>query len=74
MLRSLALHRVATQSLATERHVIVCGYGRTGQRLAHLLEQEQIDVIALDTDLERIRAATAAGARAAESGAQRTQR
>ena len=61
MLRSLALHRVATQSLATERHVIVCGYGRTGQRLAHLLEQERIEIIALDTDPERVRGAAAAG-------------
>jgi len=42
MLQSLALHRVAAQSLATERHVVLCGYGRTGQRLAHLLEQERI--------------------------------
>jgi len=61
MLQSLALHRVAVKSLATERHVIVCGYGRTGQRLAHLLEQELIDFIALDTDPERVRAAAAAG-------------
>jgi len=61
MLQSLALHRVAAQSLATERHVIVCGYGRTGQRLAHMLEQEHIDVIALDTDPERVRGAEAAG-------------
>ena len=61
MLQSLALHRVAAQSLSTERHVIVCGYGRTGQRLAHMLEQEQIDVIALDTDSERVRGAEAAG-------------
>jgi len=61
MLQSLALHRVAAQSLATERHVVVCGYGRTGQRLAHLLEQEHIDVIALDTDPERVRGAAAAG-------------
>lgn len=63
MLRSIALHRVATQSLATERHVIVCGYGRTGQRLAHLLEQERIEVIGLDTDPERVRGAAAAGER-----------
>src|SRR2546423_5737030 len=44
MLQSLALHRVAAQRLSTERHVIVCGCGRTGQRLAHMLEQEPIDV------------------------------
>ncbi len=61
MLQSLALHQVAVQSLATEGHVIICGYGRTGQRLAHLLEEERIACIALDTDPERVRAAAAAG-------------
>jgi len=61
MLQSLDLHRVAVQSLATERHVIVCGYGRTGQRLAHLLEGEGIALVALDTDPERVRGAAAAG-------------
>ena len=71
MLRSLALHRVATQSLATERHVIVCGYGRTGQRLAHLLEEERIDVLALDTDPERVRGAAAAGERVVYGDASR---
>jgi CPA2 family monovalent cation:H+ antiporter-2 len=71
MLRSLALHRIATQSLATERHVIVCGYGRTGQRLAHLLEQEKIEVIALDTDPERVRGAAAAGERVVYGDASR---
>ncbi|HZF18574.1 MAG TPA: monovalent cation:proton antiporter-2 (CPA2) family protein [Burkholderiales bacterium] len=71
MLRSIALHRVAAQSLATERHVIVCGYGRTGQRLAHLLEQEKIDIIALDTDPERVRGAGAAGERVVYGDASR---
>ena len=61
MLQSLALHRVAAQSLATEHHVVVCGYGRTGQRLAHLLEQERIAFIALDSDPERVHGAAAAG-------------
>jgi K+:H+ antiporter len=49
------------QSLAAEKHVVVCGYGRTGQRLAHLLEQEAIRYIALDLDPERVREAAAAG-------------
>ncbi|MGB7543861.1 MAG: monovalent cation:proton antiporter-2 (CPA2) family protein [Burkholderiales bacterium] len=61
MLKSLELHRIAVQSLATERHVILCGYGRTGQRLAHLLEQEGIDYVALDPDPERVRGPAAAG-------------
>jgi len=61
MQQSLALHRVAVQSLATERHVVICGYGRTGQRLAHLLEEEHIAFIALESDSERVRGAAAAG-------------
>jgi K+:H+ antiporter len=61
MLKSLELHRIAVQSLATEKHVIVCGYGRTGQRLAHLLDEERIRYIALDLDPDRVRQAGAAG-------------
>src|SRR5207253_5251739 len=34
MLRSLEVHRIATQSMSAERHVIILGYGRNGQRLA----------------------------------------
>ena len=61
MTRSLELHRIAVQGISTERHVVVCGYGRTGQRLAHLLEQAGIGYIALDTDPERVSEAAAAG-------------
>ncbi len=61
MMRSLELHRIAAESIATERHVVICGYGRTGQRLAHLLEQEEIGYIALDPDPDRVREAAAAG-------------
>jgi CPA2 family monovalent cation:H+ antiporter-2 len=63
MTRSLELHRVAAQSIATESHVLICGFGRTGQRLAHLIEQEGISYVALDTDPERVREAAAAGER-----------
>jgi len=41
--------------------VIVCGYGRSGQNLARLLEAEGISLVALDADPERIRAVAAAG-------------
>jgi CPA2 family monovalent cation:H+ antiporter-2 len=71
MLKSVELHRVAVQSLATQRHVIVCGYGRTGQRLAHLLEPEGIAFIALDPDPERVREAAAAGERVVYGDASR---
>ena len=61
MLRSLALHRVAVQSLEAERHVIIVGYGRNGQRLARLLDAEGVRYVALDLEPERVREAAAAG-------------
>src|SRR5829696_5869917 len=47
--------------MATRGHVILCGYGRSGQGLAQFLEREGIPVIALDADPERVRQAAAAG-------------
>jgi CPA2 family monovalent cation:H+ antiporter-2 len=35
------------------RHVIICGYGRSGQNLARMLEQEHIPYMALDLDPDR---------------------
>jgi len=59
--RAVALHQLATKSMTTKGHVVVCGYGRSGQALAHFLEREGISVIALDADPERVRQAAAAG-------------
>jgi CPA2 family monovalent cation:H+ antiporter-2 len=61
MLRALELHRVAARAMARERHVVICGFGRSGQHLATLLDQEQIGYVALDLDPDRIREAGAAG-------------
>jgi CPA2 family monovalent cation:H+ antiporter-2 len=61
MLRSLELHRIAAQSMDAERHVIVLGYGRNGQRLARLLEAEGVRYVALDLDPERVHEAALAG-------------
>jgi CPA2 family monovalent cation:H+ antiporter-2 len=59
--RAVALHNLAVKSMSTKGHVILCGYGRSGQALAQFLEKEQIPVIALDADPERVREAAAAG-------------
>ncbi len=59
--RSLQLTRIAAQTVATEKHVILCGYGKTGQHLARFLETEKIGFMALDLDPERVREAAAAG-------------
>lgn len=44
-------------------HAIICGYGRIGQNVGHVLEQESIPFVALDLNAERVRQATRAGER-----------
>jgi len=63
MSRAMQLHNIAVQSMAADAHVLICGYGRSGQNLARFLEREGIPLIALDNDPERIREAIAAGER-----------
>jgi CPA2 family monovalent cation:H+ antiporter-2 len=61
MMRALDLHRIATRAMATEGHVVICGFGRAGQHRAKMVEQENIAYVALDLDPDRVREATAAG-------------
>jgi monovalent cation:H+ antiporter-2, CPA2 family len=61
MMQSVALTTIARKSIATEAHVIICGYGRSGQNLARLLDGERIPYMALDLDPDRVRQAAAAG-------------
>ncbi len=61
LLQSLALTRVAAKSVRTENHVVICGFGRSGQSLARMLDQEKIPYIALDMDPDRVKEAASAG-------------
>jgi len=42
-------------------HVIICGYGRSGQYLGRFLQEESIPFVALDIDPSRVLEAAAAG-------------
>ncbi len=42
-------------------HVIICGYGRSGQYLGRFLKEEDIPFVALDIDPSRVLEASAAG-------------
>lgn len=59
--RARELHDVAARSMEASQHLIICGYGRSGQSLARLLESEHIHYIALDADPARVRDASSAG-------------
>jgi len=59
--QSLQMTTIARKSIGTSGHVIICGFGRCGQNLARMLEQEGIPYMALDLDPDRVRQAAAAG-------------
>ncbi|HEX8011223.1 MAG TPA: monovalent cation:proton antiporter-2 (CPA2) family protein [Casimicrobiaceae bacterium] len=59
--RAAQVTQIAARTMARQEHVIICGFGRSGQNLARLLEREEIAFIALDADSERVREAAADG-------------
>lgn len=59
--QSLQMTSIASKAMNVDKHVIICGYGRCGQNLGHMLEQEKIPYMALDLDPDRVRQAAAAG-------------
>ena len=61
LMQSVAMTSIAKRSINTEAHVIIAGYGRSGQNLARILEGERIPYMALDLDPDRVRQAAAAG-------------
>ncbi len=61
LMQSVAMTTIARHAINAEAHIIICGFGRSGQNLARLLEHEKIAYIALDLDPDRVRQAAAAG-------------
>ena len=61
LMQSVAMTTIAKRSINAEAHVIIAGYGRSGQNLARILEGEHIPYMALDLDPDRVRQAAAAG-------------
>lgn len=52
---------IEEHSLDLRDHVIICGYGRSGQYLGRFLREENIPYVALDMDASRVQEAAAAG-------------
>ncbi|MES2759395.1 MAG: monovalent cation:proton antiporter-2 (CPA2) family protein [Pseudomonadota bacterium] len=71
MMQSLQLTQIASRTMAMQKHVIVAGFGRSGQSLATLLSEEKVAYQALDLDPERVHEAQAAGANVAYGDAAR---
>ena len=64
-IKSLAtdMGEVALSAGGLHDHVIICGYGRTGQNIARILDSQGFDYVALDMDPVIVREARAAGER-----------
>lgn len=59
--QSLQMTTIARQTINQRGHVLICGYGRSGQAMARLLEREGIAYVALDLDPDRVSQARTAG-------------
>jgi monovalent cation:H+ antiporter-2, CPA2 family len=73
MARAVALTQMAAKNVARQDHIVICGYGRSGQYLARLLEAEKIAWFALDNDPQRVREANTAGANVSYGDATRAE-
>nr|WP_241496776.1 NAD(P)-binding protein [Aeromonas caviae] len=62
---------VAQSGLSKHQHVIIAGFGRTGQTCARFLKLEEIPFLALDLDPERVSEAKLAGRQVAFGDASR---
>ena len=61
LMRSLQLTRLAASTMSTDKHAVICGFGRSGQHLARFMAYEGVTYVALDLDPDRVREAAAAG-------------
>ena len=59
--KSLDLHQMLVENMSKSDHVIIVGFGRTGQTVARMLKNEGINYYALDTNVERVQSARLAG-------------
>jgi len=59
--KATVIHNIAVHSLDLGGHVLICGFGRTGERIAEFLAIEGVPFIALDIDPQRIAHARAQG-------------
>lgn len=49
------VHDIAVGAFGLDKHVILCGYGRTGQHVGKFLAEAAISFVALDLDLAQVK-------------------
>jgi len=71
--KAKAIHDVAVGAFGLEGHVVICGFGRTGRRIAEFLAAESIPFIALDVDPHQVKHAAPAGGKVVFGSADRVE-
>ncbi|MBU0751886.1 MAG: cation:proton antiporter [Gammaproteobacteria bacterium] len=69
--KAKAIYEVATSAFGMEDHVILCGYGRTGEQIGNFLAAEKIAFLALDVDPGAVKRAIPEGGKVVFGGADR---
>lgn len=69
--QSVDLHNILMENMNKNDHVVLVGYGTSGQTIARLLAQQEINYYALDLDVDRVQAARLAGEPIAYGNAKR---
>lgn len=69
--KAKVIHDIATSSMELDRHVILCGYGRSGRRVGEFLAAEGIPFIALELDPSHVRQSDAEGGKVVFGNADR---
>ena len=54
-------NQVVEKGRSLTQHIIICGFGRVGQNVAHLLDQQKLSYIGLDLNPDRVRSASEVG-------------
>ena len=69
--KAKAIHDIAVAGFGLDKHVIVCGYGRTGRLIGEFLDGEKIPFLAIDVDPQQVKHAAPTGGRVAFGSADR---
>lgn len=69
--KSVDLHSMLVENMNKNEHVLIIGYGRAGQIVARLLQQQKITYYALDLSTDRVQAARLSGEPVAYGDAKR---
>jgi CPA2 family monovalent cation:H+ antiporter-2 len=68
-----AIHDIMVAGFGMSDHVIICGYGRTGGRIAEFLAGEKIPFLAIDVDPQQLRRVVPPGGKLVFGSADRSE-